>query len=200
MFGRKRHFPTLAGVGRSDAGALVVGLGNPGRRYSGTRHNAGYMAAEVLIRESEVVAEGDWPQGLLAFTRRGPTEFLVLRPRTFMNNSGTAVAPVLKHYGLAPSRLVVVHDDIDIPAGGVKVKKGGGTAGHRGLESLVQSLGSDGFYRVRIGIGRPPDGMDAADYVLGAFSPPEREEAKLSAATAADLALSLVREVEGEEG
>lgn len=200
MFRRKRHFPALAGVGRGDADALVVGLGNPGREYSGTRHNAGYMAAEVLVRESEVVAEGDWPLGRLALARKGPTKFLVLRPGTFMNDSGTAVSPVMKHYGLEPGRLVVVHDDIDIPLGDVRLKRGGGTAGHRGLESLVRALGSDHFSRVRIGVGRPPERVDAADYVLSAFSPAEREDAAVSAAMAADLALALVLEVEGENG
>lgn len=177
-----------------------MGLGNPGRRYSETRHNAGYMAAERLLSECEVVADGEWPQGFLAFARRGSTGFLVLKPGTFMNESGSAVAPVMMHYGLAPERLVVVHDDLDIPFGDVREKRGGGTAGHRGLVSMVRILGTGEFARVRVGVGRPPDGVDAADHVLSAFSKEEREEAAVSAAVAADLALAFVLEGEGANG
>jgi len=194
VFRRKERFPALPGVDRYDAVSMVVGLGNPGRRYSRTRHNAGFMAVERLLRECEAVAGGDWPQGSLAFARSGPAGFLIFKPGTFMNESGTAVLPVAGHYGLEAERLVVVHDDIDVPFGEVRTRKGGGTAGHRGVESLVRSLGSGGFARVRIGVGRPPAGTDAADYVLSPFTPGEEEEAAVSAAVAADLALALALE------
>lgn len=176
-----------------------MGLGNPGRRYRDTRHNAGFMAAEKILERSELLAEGSWPLGRLALVKSGALKVFVLEPLTFMNESGRAVAPVVRRYGLETGRLIVLHDDIDVPPGDVRVKRGGGTAGHQGLNSLVEVLGSGGFSRVRIGVGRPPGKMDPADYVLSAFSEEEREGSLAAINRAADLALQVASEVAGEE-
>ena len=123
--------------------------------------------------------------------------FLVLRPSTFMNNSGRAVAPVLERYGIDPEMMVVIHDDIDIHLGEIRVKRGGGTGGHRGLASLVEEIGSGNFTRVRIGVGRPPEGVDPAEYVLTGFTEEEREQARASVKRATEAALDLVTGAEG---
>ncbi len=174
----------------------MVGLGNPGRGYRSTRHNAGLAAADLLIHRGAVRARGKWTDGELTLVETSHGRFLVLKPSTYMNNSGRAVAPVLKCYGIAPDQMVVIHDDIDIPLGDVRVKKGGGTGGHRGLTSLVESIGNGNFTRVRIGVGRPPEGVDPAEYVLTGFEEGERESAAASAERAAQAATDLLRGAE----
>jgi peptidyl-tRNA hydrolase, PTH1 family len=137
---------------------VVVGLGNPGRSYERTRHNAGYLVADELARRHA----GSWRKRKKAEEAPvsvGPTDATLLKPTTFMNNSGSAVSD---H---KPENLIVVHDDLDLEAGTVRVKVGGGAGGHNGLRSIIGRLGND-FVRVRIGIGRPPAGMGVTDYVL----------------------------------
>lgn len=171
---------------------VIVGLGNPGRRYRYTRHNAGLMAAEVVVQKAESIESGRWSLGNLELVRADSIRLLVLTPETFMNNSGEAVAPVLKRYGIKPGQVLVMHDDIDIPLGDVRVKRGGGTAGHRGLASIQYSLGDSDYSRIRIGVGRPPAGTDPADYVLSEFTESEREKAAEATTLAAAMALELV--------
>ena len=137
---------------------VVVGLGNPGRSYERTRHNAGYLVADELARRHD----GSWrkrKKAEAAPITLGPADATLLKPTTFMNNSGSAVSD---H---KPENLIVVHDDLDLEAGTVRVKVGGGAGGHNGLRSIIGRLGND-FVRVRIGIGRPPAGMGVTDYVL----------------------------------
>ena len=137
---------------------VVVGLGNPGRSYQRTRHNAGYLVADELAKRHD----GSWRKRKkteAAPISVGPTNTTLLKPTTFMNNSGSAVSDY------KPEDLVVVHDDLDLEAGTVRVKVGGGAGGHNGLRSIIGRLGND-FVRVRIGIGRPPVGMGVTDYVL----------------------------------
>jgi peptidyl-tRNA hydrolase, PTH1 family len=137
---------------------VVVGLGNPGRSYARTRHNAGYLVADELAKRHA----GSWrkrKRAEAAPVSLGLAETTLLKPTTFMNNSGSAVAD----YG--PEEIVVVHDDLDLEAGTVRVKVGGGAGGHNGLRSIIGRLGND-FVRVRIGIGRPPPGVTVTDYVL----------------------------------
>ncbi len=136
----------------------VVGLGNPGRSYERTRHNAGYLVADELAKRHD----GSWrkrKKAEAAPVSVGLTNTTLLKPTTFMNNSGSAVSD----YG--PEDLVVIHDDLDLEAGTVRVKVGGGAGGHNGLRSIIGRLGND-FVRVRIGIGRPPPGVGVTDYVL----------------------------------
>jgi PTH1 family peptidyl-tRNA hydrolase len=147
---------------KDDGGLLespvVVGLGNPGRSYERTRHNAGYLVADELARRHD----GSWRQrkkAAAAPITLGATDATLLKPTTFMNNSGSAVSDY------RPENLVVVHDDLDLEAGTVRVKVGGGAGGHNGLRSIIGRMGND-FVRVRIGIGRPPVGLGVTDYVL----------------------------------
>jgi len=192
---KRRGVPLLGEPGRSGAiGAivLVVGLGNPGRKYRFTRHNMGRVAAEILIHRSDVLARGKWPEGELTLVSQGGARFLILTPETFMNISGRAVAPVIDRYRLSPEQVLVLHDDIDLPLGDVRVKRGGGTAGHKGLASLVQELGAGSFARIRIGVGRPPEAVDPAEYVLNGFSSEESPRAEKAVNDAADAALAAV--------
>lgn len=189
---KRRGVPHLGAPDGGSGTALVVGLGNPGRKYRNTRHNLGRMAAEAVADRSEVLSQGRWPQGRLALVSAGGRRFLILAPETFMNVSGCAVARVVERYGLKPEQVLVLHDDIDLPLGDVRVKKGGGTGGHRGLASLVQELDESGFSRVRIGVGRPPEGVDAADYVLSPLPDADRDRAMRAVEEAAEAALSEV--------
>jgi PTH1 family peptidyl-tRNA hydrolase len=143
----------------------VFGLGNPGRRYAKTFHNAGFKAVELLAISSGIrlTASGEVEYGV------GPLDgewVLLGRPRTYMNLSGRAVAPLYERFAEAPGDLLVLHDDLDLALGVVRLKRGGGTGGHNGLRSLQEELGTREFLRVRIGIGRPPEGVDPADFVL----------------------------------
>lgn len=171
---------------------LIAGLGNPGSEYKNTRHNIGTVALDEVLRMSNVVSKGSWQLGDLALVGYGSKEFLALRPFLFMNINGEAVLSVAKRYKLDASSLLVLHDDIDIPLGEIKTKSGGGNAGHRGVASVENSMGDKGFMRVRIGVGRPPDGTDTAEYVLSAFNPVEREAAAAAAARAACIAIEIV--------
>jgi PTH1 family peptidyl-tRNA hydrolase len=151
---------------RNDSGGpsgspVVVGLGNPGRSYERTRHNAGYLVVEELARRHG----GSWrrkKKSQVADVSLGPKNVTLLKPTTFMNNSGSALA------GLRAETLILVHDDLDLDPGTVRVKVGGGAGGHNGLRSTIQNVGPD-FVRVRIGVGRPPEGarMTVTDFVLG---------------------------------
>ncbi len=151
----------------------MFGLGNPGRRYAGTFHNAGFEAVDRTARALGVRlrVSGEAEIGL---GTAGGAVVLLGKPRTYMNESGRAVAPVYRRHGRTPEDLVIVHDDLDLGLGVVRLKRGGGTGGHNGLRSLVEELGTNAFLRVRVGIGRPPEGVDPADFVLGEV-PPERE-------------------------
>jgi PTH1 family peptidyl-tRNA hydrolase len=155
------------------AAKLIVGLGNPGPKYQGTRHNAGFMVLDRLAHEAQIHATRKAFGGLYGEGSFQGERLLLLKPQTFMNLSGRSVADALRFHKLAPSDLVVIHDDLDIPFGRVKLKDGGGHGGHNGLRSLMQELGGGQFVRVRIGVGRPVHG-DAADYVLTNFSRDEQ--------------------------
>lgn len=153
---------------------LVVGLGNPGRRYAGTLHNAGFLAADRLARSLGIrIARGGELEWGIGDAEGVP--ILLARPQTYMNRSGAAVAAAYREYAESPDDLIVLHDDLDLPPGQVKLKRGGGTGGHNGLRSLQEELGTLGFLRVRIGIGRPPEGVDPADFVLSPPSPEIRD-------------------------
>jgi PTH1 family peptidyl-tRNA hydrolase len=163
LFGGRQETHEEPAVEKPDASdfksPVVVGLGNPGRSYERTRHNVGFLVADELAKRHG----GSWRSKKKAEAAPigfGLKNVALLKPTTYMNNSGTALA------GYKPEQLVVVHDDLDLPEGDVRVKVGGGAGGHNGLRSTIQHLGND-FVRVRIGIGRPPPGMTVTDYVLG---------------------------------
>ncbi len=155
---------------------LIVGLGNPGRQYEKTRHNAGFLFLDRLVFESgcDWVSESRF-DGLLAEVGVAGGKVMLLKPSTFMNRSGQAVGKVARYYKLAPEEILVVHDELDFDVGVVRLKKDGGHAGHNGLRDIIAHLGSKEFYRLRIGIGRPPVGKVVADFVLSGPSKVEWE-------------------------
>jgi len=174
-------------------GWVVVGLGNPGPEYAATRHNVGAMVADELASriggsfKTHKPSRTSTVEGRLAGNRA-----IVARPRSFMNVSGGPVAALTKFYKAEPERLVVVHDELDLPYGDMRVKLGGGDNGHNGLKSIRQSIGSGDYYRIRFGIGRPPGRQDAADFVLKPFSAAERRDLAVHVARAADAVESLM--------
>jgi peptidyl-tRNA hydrolase, PTH1 family len=179
----------------TDSGAwLVVGLGNPGPGYSGNRHNAGFLVLDVLAqrmgaRFKSHKARADVVEGRLSGER-----VVLAKPRSFMNDSGGPVSALRDFFKTPLDRIVVVHDELDLPYGGLRLKLGGGDNGHNGLRSVRRSLGSGDFNRVRFGIGRPPGSMDAAAFVLRDFGTVERKEIELNVEHAADAVEALLAE------
>jgi PTH1 family peptidyl-tRNA hydrolase len=160
---------------------LVVGLGNPGREYELTRHNAGWLVLDELARRQG----GSWRSkfsGSLAEIRIGDAKVALLKPETYMNESGRSVGAAARFFKVAPESLLVVHDDVDLEAGRLQARLGGGLAGHNGLRSLAQHLGSQDFLRLRIGVGRPGRGdrRSVSDWVLSPFAPEEDVDALVS--------------------
>jgi PTH1 family peptidyl-tRNA hydrolase len=162
---------------------LIVGLGNPGSEYAGTRHNIGFEVANLLAQRWDLPRAKSKYRGLLTEGRTGPggPRVAILLPQTYMNEAGQSVSPARGAMKLDLDRVLVVHDEIDLPFGDIRVRTGGGLAGHNGLKSLRQGLGSPDFMRVRIGVGRPPttDPDRVAAYVLGRFAEPKDEVAQL---------------------
>jgi peptidyl-tRNA hydrolase, PTH1 family len=173
---------------------IIVGLGNPGRTYERTRHNAGFMALDELARNLRVDSTQEKHHALIGKARIDSEEAVLVKPQTFMNDSGRAVAAILRDAYKTISDLIVLHDDLDLPLGSVRVKIGGGHGGHNGLRSIIEYLGSSEFIRVRIGISRPALNMDAADYVLSPFLAEERPAASEAIAKAAETVRRIVVE------
>jgi peptidyl-tRNA hydrolase, PTH1 family len=177
---------------------LVLGLGNPGPAYAGHRHNIGFVVVDELARRMGIRFSA--PRGLrteVAEGRLGPIgpqarRVVLAKSRTFMNETGGAVAGLLNYFKLTPDRLVVVHDELDIDPGQLRSKFGGGDNGHNGLKSIRKSLGTGDFYRVRFGVGRPPGRQDPADFLLSNFSPSDRELLAVEVDRAADAVESLL--------
>jgi len=173
---------------------LVVGLGNPGKKYEHTPHNLGFLildriasGCEIAIRKKvcDALAGEWWSEG---------EKILLLKPQTYMNCSGEAVRCALRKFGATPEDLVVVYDDLDLPFGRIRIRPRGGAGGHRGLRSVIESVGGAPFYRVRVGIGRPPEGMDAERYVLEPFNSKETTELNDVVLRAAEAVLALLKE------
>jgi peptidyl-tRNA hydrolase, PTH1 family len=162
---------------------LVVGLGNPGREYAGTRHNIGFEVANVLAARWELPRPKSRFRGLLSEGRAGSGGpcVAILLPQTFMNDAGRSVGPARGAMGLDLDRVLVIHDEIDLPLGEIRARIGGGLAGHNGLKSIRQALGSPDFGRIRVGVGRPPttDPDRVAAYVLNRFREPREEVASV---------------------
>lgn len=167
---------------------LVVGLGNPGPGYAGNRHNVGQMALALLADRASVSFKNHKTNSAVAEGRSfaaGP-KLILAKPNTFMNVSGGPVAALLRFYKIPPSRLIVLHDELDIPFDSVRLKSGGGHGGHNGLRDIISAIGTGDFTRVRIGIGRPPGRQPAADYVLKDFTSAERDLLPSTLTDAAD--------------
>lgn len=152
---------------------LIVGLGNPGPEYSHTRHNIGFRAVDQLAGECGIVLSEKRFQAACGVGCVGACTTIIAKPLTFMNRSGEAVAACAAHYNITPAHITVIHDDMDISFGQLRIKTRGGSAGHRGIESILQQLGESGFARIRIGIGKPPPLTAPVDYVLQKFSDEE---------------------------
>lgn len=160
---------------------LIVGLGNPGQEYDKTRHNFGFMLADRVLEKAggpeKCPRVGAWDDCLAwdCPIIRSMPHWIVTKPLTYMNLSGIAVGRLSRKFAIAPENIIVAHDDMDLPLGRMKLKKGGGTAGHNGLKSIVEHLGTNNFTRLRLGVGRPDVRGGTRDYVLGAFSEAEME-------------------------
>ena len=149
---------------------LAVFLGNPGPRYAGTRHNAGFMAADALAKAEGLRIDRLRFHALTGELRLGDTRVLVMKPQTYMNLSGDAVGAAARFYKIPPERVLVVSDEVSLPVGRLRVRPKGSAGGHNGLKSIIEALGSDAFPRIRIGVGAPPHpDYDMADWVLSAF-------------------------------
>ena len=180
---------------------LVVGLGNPGATYAGNRHNVGQMVVDELVRRARATLSSHRSRARVADVRLGvlpggaPGPRVVLAaPTSYMNVSGGPVSSLAQYYDVEPARLVVVHDELDIPFAEVRLKQGGGEGGHNGLRSISAALGTKDYLRVRVGVGRPPGRMDAADHVLKDFSTTERKELPWLLDAGADAVEMIVRD------
>ena len=174
---------------------IICGLGNPGQEYAGTRHNVGFDALNLLARRHRLEFSGKKFSARFAKGAIGRESVVMLKPGTYMNRSGQSVGPAVGFYKLSPEDLIVVHDELDLPLGRVVVKEGGGTAGHKGLNSIVSSLGTQGFLRVRFGIGRPehPD-HEMADFVLSRWALSEKKVVEECLERAADAVETILDE------
>jgi PTH1 family peptidyl-tRNA hydrolase len=173
---------------------LIIGLGNPGGEYARTRHNVGWMCLDELERRGKFGRERR--EGA-ARVREGTIdgyEVLTARPQTFMNLSGKAGAQLTTKFGSAPRDAIVVHDEADFPLGRVKIKLGGSAAGHRGVQSLIDSWRTDAFPRIRIGVGRDGDSNDLIEHVLDPFRPDERPQVEAALTRAANMAVAIMRD------
>jgi PTH1 family peptidyl-tRNA hydrolase len=169
---------------------LIAGLGNPGREYRENRHNIGFMLVDRLAQRLEVTFSRTQSQALVTDGRYQNHKIILVKPQTYMNNSGQAVGGLVKFHKLPLANLLVAYDDVDLPFGAIRMKTSGGSAGQKGMKSIIQRLGTQDFPRLRLGIGRPPGRMEAAAYVLQDFDNPE--ELELFLERAADAALAFI--------
>ncbi len=154
--------------------ALIVGLGNPGPRYARNRHNIGFRAVEEVAAAYRLTFSRRERQALVAHGQIEGRRVILAKPTTWMNESGLAVAALLRFYRIEPTAMLIIHDDLDLPLGTVRFREGGSSGGHRGVQSIIERIGRTDFPRLKLGIGRPPGRMDPAAYVLRDF--PAREE------------------------
>lgn len=165
-------FPNLTGSSEF----IVCGLGNPGSAYALTRHNAGFMAIDSLAASLGVKIDRLRHSALTARCEIGGRKGILLKPQTFMNNSGLSVSDASRYYRIYPHEIIVIYDDVSLPVGALRIRQSGSSGGHKGMNSIIDYLGTDDFPRIRIGIGEKPAGWDLADYVLGKLSPQDLAE------------------------
>lgn len=161
--------------GDVEASFLIVGLGNPGREYRNTRHNIGFLAIDALAKSLGVSLGKVQSKALVGQGKIGASKVILVKPQTYMNLSGQAVSGLLNFYKINTEHLIVIHDDIDLPFGTIRIRPGGGSAGQRGVKSIIEKVGTQEFARMRLGVGRPPGQMDAAAYVLQPFTKEDEE-------------------------
>jgi PTH1 family peptidyl-tRNA hydrolase len=175
----------------------VAGLGNPGERYKDTRHNLGFRVAERLAERCNTSIRRSEFRALTAAAKIGRSEVLLLEPQTYMNLCGGSIDSACSFHGIPPERLIVAFDDADLPLGRVRVRRGGGTGGHRGVASIIETVGSAEFVRVRLGLGRPPAGLELSEWVLEPVPEGERSQLDALVERGADAVVSVI--VEGVE-
>jgi peptidyl-tRNA hydrolase, PTH1 family len=177
LFDRLRKITSEAAT--SEGGYLIVGLGNPGREYKDTRHNIGFLAIDAFARGLDIKLSKVQNKALVGLGKMEGRRVILAKPQTYMNLSGQAVVGLLNFYKVPQTNLLVVHDDIDLPFGTLRLRPKGGSAGQKGLGSTIEKLGNQDFARMRLGVGRPPGQMDARDYVLQRFAKDEEEFLKV---------------------
>lgn len=155
---------------------MIVGLGNPGKEYHKNRHNIGFMAIEEIAKSFGFENRKVKSKAIIMEGKQNNRKIILAKPQTYMNLSGSSVAPLIRFYKVAPENLIVIHDDLDLPALSIRLRPNGGAGGQKGVASIIQNLGTQDFNRVRVGIGRPPGRMEAANYVLKNFSKQEESE------------------------
>ncbi len=179
--------------GKNKENWLIVGLGNPGKEYNGTRHNCGFQALDVLAESLGCKIDKGKFQGLYGQTIYKGKKLFLLKPQTYMNLSGRSVLQMSAYYGIPPERIVVMFDDISLEPGRLRIRADGSAGGHNGIKSLIQELGSQNFPRVKIGVGaKPHPDQDLADWVLGHFTPTEQKAVNAALKSAGEAALCIV--------
>jgi len=173
---------------------LVVGLGNPGKPYTYNRHNVGFHVINTIASHYHIQVRQRVGHATVGTGEIEGMPVVLAKPKTFMNLSGRSVQSLMARYKVRPSHTIVVHDDLDLPLGKIRVYMNGGTGGHRGLRSIIDDIGTKDFYRVRIGIGRPPNHVDPADFVLSDFLPEEMPDIEQAIGDAALAIVSLLKE------
>lgn len=177
-----------------DFPVMIVGLGNPGLAYRHTRHNFGFLAVDALADALNIPVKRVKFKAMIGEGKFGESKVVLVKPMTFMNESGRAIAPLLRFFKLPLSNLLVIHDDLDLPLGTLRLRPSGGTSGQRGMASIITQLGTQEFPRMRLGIGRPPGQMDPVDYVLKDFLPGEKELLKIVLQTVVEASQTFINE------
>jgi PTH1 family peptidyl-tRNA hydrolase len=176
FFRKNKQLPSQSGDEQM-GGFMIVGLGNPGKDYQKNRHNVGFMAIDKIASEFGIENKKAKSKAIVMEGKKDNKKVILVKPQTFMNLSGSAVASLVHFFKISPENLIVIHDDLDLPSLSIRLRPGGGAGGQKGVASIIQNLGTQQFSRIRIGIGRPPGRMDPADYVLQNF--PKQDEKEL---------------------
>ncbi len=171
---------------------LVAGLGNPGKEYASTKHNLGFLAIDEIARRAGIDLTKKKFRGVYGEGFLSGEKLILLKPETYMNRSGESVSEAAVFYNISPTDIIIIHDEMDLPAGTLRVKAGGGSAGHNGIRSIIDRIGSPEFIRIRIGIGKPGGKSKGAAHVLSRFGSGEEDAVKASVERAADAVLELI--------
>lgn len=174
---------------------LIAGLGNPGRQYEKTRHNMGFDTIDELIERHRIPQGGIAHKAMYGKGMIAGEKVLAVKPLTYMNLSGEAIREYVNYYKMDPeTELIVIYDDIDLEPGQIRIRKKGSAGGHNGIKSIIAQIGTQNFYRIKVGVGAKPKGWDLADYVLGRFSPEERELVDKAICDAADAVEMILKD------
>ena len=190
----QKLFPRGSGGARQPVEWLIAGLGNPGPKYKNTRHNVGWWALDDLAESSGVSLKSSGADSETAEAVISDVGVLLVRPLTYVNRSGNALRHLTRKHRVAPSNLIVIYDDLNLETGKLRIRSKGGAGGHNGMKSIIASLGTEEFPRIRIGVGRPVDSSEQVDYVLGTMAPKERELVRDTARRAAQASITAVTE------